>query len=652
MTTPGRSQANGPEKNDFPLNGLEAGQAVENALFKIIKKLDCQVFVCRKNAEGEYVVVFSEGQIAVKNNICSEQVRGERLKDITGPYFFSRLKPKYDCAFAGEIVTYKDFLYEGNFFSTTLMPFTRDEKGHVVEVLGETYDISRLYEVEKKQRENTEFLDRIIEYNPYSIQILDAEGHHLRANKAFSELFVAPPPDNWSLFDDPVVNDKHGDKLKEIMEGQMIHTRQTWYNAQTVNSESPDNPVCLNTVMFPVLSSDSGDLQNIIVMHEDITERVRTREALEKSEKHFKHLLSSNPAVIYTTEAEFPHHCSFISENVHRLTGFSSRDFLANPAFWWEQVHPDDYQTVQKRLPLTIERGYHIAEYRFRCKSGQYIWILDETRLTEEEQGKESEIIGYWIDISIRKRTDQELITAKEKAEESDRLKSAFLANMSHEIRTPMNGILGFAELLKNPRLSESEREEYTGIIKQSGDRLLDIMNDLISISKVEADQMDVHVSETNIYRDLDYIYHFFEGDARKKELQLIVSCPLSIEESVVYTDKGKLYAILTHLMKNAIKFTESGRIDIGCQRKGDFFEFYVEDTGIGIPASMQDSVLERFVQVDTGAARNYEGAGLGLSIVRAYVELLGGRIWLESEEGSGSVFYFTIPAVQQASDT
>ncbi|MFW6203062.1 MAG: sensor histidine kinase, partial [Marinilabilia sp.] len=237
----------------------------------------------------------------------------------------------------------------------------------------------------------------------------------------------------------------------------------------------------------------------------------------------------------------------------------------------------------------------------------------------------------------------------KEKAEESDRLKSAFLANMSHEIRTPMNGILGFAELLKSPRLSEESREEYVDIIKQSGDRLLDVMNDLINISKVESDQMEIHISETNIYRDLDYIYHFFEQEARGKGLQLIVTCPLSTEESLVYTDKGKLYAALTHLMKNAIKFTDSGQIELGCQRKGDFFEFYVKDTGIGIPEAMQDSVLERFVQADTGATRNYEGAGLGLSIVRAYVELLGGRIWLESEEGAGSVFYFTIPAVQHS---
>lgn len=645
---PRKSQSNQPDKSISPGDGFEVGQEEGNSLLKVIKNLDCQVFVCRKDVDNEYVVVFSDGKIAGKNNICTERVRGKRLREIIGADLFARLKPEYDRAFAGETVTYKGFLYDEAYLTTTLIPFTRDDKGDVVEVMGQTSDITRLYETEKKHRDNNEFLDRIIEYNPYSIQILDADGHHLRANKAFFKLFVAPPPANWSLFDDPVVRKMHGNQLKEVLKGQMVRTHQTWYNARAVNPESPDRPLCINSVLFPVLSSESGKLQNIIVMHEDITDRVRAQEALERSEKHFKHLLASNPAVIYTTEADFPHHCSFISENVLRLTGFSSEEFLSDPGFWWAHVHPDDHQTVRERLSLTLERGYHITEYRFRCKSGEFIWILDETRLIEGTWGKSSELIGYWIDITQRKRTDQELMIAKEKAEESDRLKSAFLANMSHEIRTPMNGILGFAELLKNPRLSKSEREEYTGIIKQSGDRLLDIMNDLINISKVEADQMEVHVSETNVYRDLDYIYHYFEPEVRKKGLHMTVTCPLSIEESEVYTDKGKLYAILTHLMKNAIKFTESGTIDLGCQRKDDVFEFYVQDTGIGIPQSMKNSILERFVQVDTGAARNYEGAGLGLSIVRAYVELLGGRIWLESEEGSGSVFYFSIPAVQQ----
>ncbi|MFO8002180.1 MAG: PAS domain S-box protein [Marinilabilia sp.] len=608
--------------------------------------MNCQVFVCRKNTDNEYVIVFSEGKIAVQNNICTEQVGGKRLRDIITPDLFSRLKPEYDRAFAGETVTYKGFLYDGNYFSTTLIPFAWDEEGHVVEVLGETYDITRLYATERKHRENTEFLDRIIEHNPYSIQILDAEGHHIRANKAFFELFLAHPPKNWSLFEDPVVKENHGDKLREIMKGQVVRTIQTWYNARVVDKEFPDKPICINSVMFPVFYSESGELQNIIVMHEDITERVRARETLEKSEKHFKHLLSSNPAVIYSVEADYPYTWSFISENVHRLTGFTGQDFLSYPDFWWEHVHPDDRDTVQERLPLTLERGFHITEYRFRCKSGEFIWILDETRLIEGVWGKSSELIGYWIDITQRKRTDQELIIAKEKAEESDRLKTAFLANMSHEIRTPMNGIMGFADLLKSPKLSEAEREEYVGIIRQSGDRLLNIMNDLINISKIEADQMEVHVSETNIYRDLDYIYHFFEPEVSDKELQFVVNCPLSGEDSVVYTDKGKLYAILTHLIKNAIKFTDSGRIDLGCDRKGDFFEFHVKDTGIGIPDSKKDSVLEHFVQVDSGAARNYEGAGLGLSISRAYIELLGGNLWLESEENSGSAFYFTIPAV------
>jgi len=239
---------------------------------------------------------------------------------------------------------------------------------------------------------------------------------------------------------------------------------------------------------------------------------------------------------------------------------------------------------------------------------------------------------------------------AKEKAEESDRLKSAFLANMSHEIRTPMNGILGFAEILKEPNLSGEEQQECISIIQKSGTRMLNIINDIISISKVEAGQMEIVVSETNINEQIEYIYTFFKPEVEGKGIQLYMKIGLPLHEANIITDKEKLYAVLTNLVKNAIKFTSHGSIEFGYRPVGDkkLVEFFVKDTGIGIQKDRQEAVFERFIQADILDTMARQGAGLGLSISKAYVEMLGGKIWMESETGKGSVFYFTIPYRQE----
>lgn len=263
-----------------------------------------------------------------------------------------------------------------------------------------------------------------------------------------------------------------------------------------------------------------------------------------------------------------------------------------------------------------------------------------------------SRSIGNSIDrnIAMRKKVEIELIIAKEKAEESDRLKSAFLANMSHEIRTPMNGILGFAELLKEPGLSGEEQQEYLTIIEKSGARMLNIINDIVDISKIESGLAIANFSEVNINSKIEFVYRFFKPETEVKGIQLTYKNGLSNGNTIIHTDGEKLYAILTNLVKNAIKFTNSGQIEIGCNLVKENYatsviEFYVKDTGIGIPKNRQNAVFERFIQADIADSKAYQGAGLGLSISKAYVEMLGGKIWVESEEGKGSTFFFTIPS-------
>ena len=245
--------------------------------------------------------------------------------------------------------------------------------------------------------------------------------------------------------------------------------------------------------------------------------------------------------------------------------------------------------------------------------------------------------------ISDRESMIENLKQAKEKAEESDRLKSAFLANMSHEIRTPMNGILGFAELLKEPDLTGDEQQEYISIIERSGARMLNIINDIVEISKIESGLMEVNVKETNVNEQIEYIYTFFKPEVENKGMKLSFKNGLTSKEAIFKTDREKLYAVLINLVKNAIKYSDKGSIELGYEKKGNYLQFFVKDSGIGIPKDKLEAVFNRFVQVDMGDKRAFQGAGLGLSISKAYVEMLGGKIWAESETGNGSVFYFTL---------
>ncbi len=246
--------------------------------------------------------------------------------------------------------------------------------------------------------------------------------------------------------------------------------------------------------------------------------------------------------------------------------------------------------------------------------------------------------------ISERILLIKDLTIAKEKAEESDRLKSAFLANMSHEIRTPMNGILGFAELLKDPELSGEEQMDYIRIIEKSGIHMLKIINDIVDISKIEAGLMKVVIQEFNLNEQIEYIYNFFKPEAEAKGLKLIFKNSLPSKDALLITDKEKVYAILTNLVKNAIKYTNDGSIEFGYTIYADYLEFYVKDTGIGIPKLRQEAIFERFIQADIDDMNARQGAGLGLAIAKSYTEMLGGKIRVDSDEGKGSSFYFTIP--------
>ncbi|MDD4921469.1 MAG: histidine kinase N-terminal 7TM domain-containing protein [Bacteroidales bacterium] len=268
---------------------------------------------------------------------------------------------------------------------------------------------------------------------------------------------------------------------------------------------------------------------------------------------------------------------------------------------------------------------------------GEREWTSTEERLLKTAAATIASVY-------VRKMNQEELLSAKEKAEESDRLKTAFLANMSHEIRTPMNSILGFISLLQEPDLTGEERDEYFSIVKNAGKRLLNTIHDIIDISKIEARQMTIDFSNFDVNEMMGDFYQIFEPEAEAKGLTFNEPALLPKEQSLIKTDRSKVYSVMTNLIKNALKYTNDGVLEMGCVRSHKDILFFVKDTGIGIPENKRQAIFERFIQADISNTRTYEGSGLGLSISKAYVEMLGGTIWVESEFDQGSTFFFQIP--------
>jgi signal transduction histidine kinase/CheY-like chemotaxis protein len=239
-----------------------------------------------------------------------------------------------------------------------------------------------------------------------------------------------------------------------------------------------------------------------------------------------------------------------------------------------------------------------------------------------------------------------ELIIAKENAEESDKLKTAFLQNMSHEIRTPLNGIIGFSSLLNEDDISKDEIKEFTAIISQSGKRLIEIVNNVLDISKIQTGQIEIKRKKILVNTIFSDLFTFFSPIANAKNIILNYNNQ-NDKFRTIFTDETKLHQILTNLINNAIKFTKSGNIDFGYEIKKNFIQLYVKDTGIGLPKELFERIFDRFIQAEQSMTKNYEGAGLGLAISKGLVELLGGKIWVDSEIDKGTTFYFTLPYCQ-----
>ncbi len=376
----------------------------------------------------------------------------------------------------------------------------------------------------------------------------------------------------------------------------------------------------------------------------DITARKQAEKALVQSEERFRSLYESATIGIYRTTPDGK--IIMANQAAVRMLGYKSFRELAK-----RNLEQNGFESrfSRKDFRKRIEReGIVIGlESAWVRKDGSVIYVREGAKAIRDVNGKIVYYDGTFEDITERKNYERQLKLAKEKAEESDKLKSAFLANMSHEIRTPMNAILGFANLLKSRKIDKKRKETFIDIINAKSRQLLQIISDIIDISKIEADQITIVNKNFSLNELINQLALYFKTLKKQdnKPIEINLHYGLPMEKSYIHSDNVRIEQILTNLLSNAYKFTEKGSIDIGYEIE-DFKNiiFYVKDTGIGLTEFEQNVIFDRFRQVSTSFNRLYSGTGLGLSISKGLVDKLKGTIWVESDINKGSTFYFRVP--------
>lgn len=375
----------------------------------------------------------------------------------------------------------------------------------------------------------------------------------------------------------------------------------------------------------------------------------KTEEALRQSEKRFRLILENMPILLNA----FDDKGNIIVWNkaCEQSTGYSADEIIGNPQAM-ELLYPDpDYR--KKVIQMSDHPNANQNTFELTTKNGgkrTITWF--DTYHYVEIPGWAS--WGLGLDVTDRIKAEEALIEAKERAEESDRLKTAFINNISHEIRTPLNSILGLGQFLAEPGRSQQERHENFEFLKNSSNRLLQTINDIMDVSLITAKSIKVNKQSFDLLALLNDLLIKFRRKASTKNILVNMEVPAGEKNLSLLTDKELLTKVFDHLLGNAEKFTENGRITFGYQHSANDLEFFIKDTGKGIAVDKQTIVFEAFAQEDPSNTRGYEGSGLGLTIAKGLVTLLGGQIWLYSKPGEGSTFWFTLPntAVTKESTT
>jgi PAS domain S-box-containing protein len=415
-------------------------------------------------------------------------------------------------------------------------------------------------------------------------------------------------------------------------------------NGESLIEEAQTSKELLSRLYFEVTHNPIHDNDNkiigVAVMTKDITLSKKSELKLQTSEKSYRRLFESAKDGILILDA-LTGQIADVNPFITKMLGYSYQEIVGKE-LWEIGIFKNIFVSKDAFIELQTNEYIRFEDMPLETKDGKKVNVefISNVYLVDDQKVIQCNI----RDITERKIEEKQLLIAKAKAEESDRLKTAFLHNVSHEIRTPLNAIVGFSSFLNDPDLLPQKRKDFIDIILQSSDQLLSIIDDIIRISSIESEQEEIQDNEININLLCKLINKQLLSKVPNKNVTLSFRSVLANDEAIINTDATKLTQILINLIVNALKFTQQGYVNFGYTLKDSQLEFYVEDSGIGISFDMQELIFNRFRQVETSAARKYGGSGLGLSISKAYAKMLGGKMWLTSVLGKGSVFYFTIP--------
>jgi PAS domain S-box-containing protein len=508
-------------------------------------------------------------------------------------------------------------------------------------------------------------LRTLIDTLPDLVWLKDANGVYLSCNRRFEQFFGAREQDIVGKTDYDFVD-------KDLADSFRAHDRAAMEkNGPSVNEEeiafaSDGHREMLETTKTP-MRDEKGSLIGVLGIGHDITERKLSGLALENSEKQLRFVLAGSGLGFWDWDIA----AGKVERNEQwaALLGYSHDEIKDTTRQWTDFIHPEDRERAWDSISAVLEgrSDKHRLEYRMFHKDGSVRWILDQASVMQRDRsGKPLRMCGTHADITVRKQNELELLQhrhhlqelveaqtrdlllAKDAAEAANRAKSAFLANMSHELRTPINGVMGMIELARR-RMADPQGRDQLDKAKGAADRLLAVLNDILDLSRIEAERMILEDTPLQIGAIVDNINSLLGHKAAEKGLTLQTDIPADLAHLSLRGDPLRLGQVLTNLVGNAVKFTERGGVTLRGRPIDETPEavrvrFEVIDTGNGIDTETQARLFRSFEQADNSMTRKYGGTGLGLAICKRLVRLMGGGIGMESTPGRGSTFWFVVP--------
>lgn len=604
-----------------------------------------------KESEERFKMLFEKAPIGYQSldeNGCFLDVNetwletlGYQKEEIIGQWFGNFLTPAYIALFEKNLLEIKE---QGQIHSeyemlrkdgTILIIRLEGRIGHASNGgFKQTHCVILDITKQKQAEHKITQLSKGIEQSPASIIITDTFGNIEYVNPKFTEVsgytFTESKGKNPRFLQTGYTSKKEYSELWNT-----ITSGNEWRGE--IHNRKRNGELFWESVNISPIRNEAGEIVNFMAIKEDITSRKQSEIEIMK----LSVAIEQNPASVVITDTSGI--IEYVNTKFLNTTGYDREELIGTVIRILKPGHTSDETYVELWNNLFAGNEWR-GEHKNRKKNKEKYW---ESVLISPIKNNEGKITNYIIlseDISDRKKMERELVDAKVKAEESDRLKSAFLANMSHEIRTPLNSILGFSDLLTDPNIDDQSRREFATLISSSGSNLLSIINDVLDISKIEAGQVELSMTQFSAQKLINSIKNEYSYKASLKNIKFLVDPTTPEQEIFVISDTNRIKQVLINFVGNALKFTEKGAIEIGVKLTGNNIQFHVKDTGIGIPKEFHDKIFDRFRQVESANTRKYGGNGLGLAITKNLGELLGGQIWLVSEPGEGSTFYFALP--------